>query len=217
MSLSFLLLIVYSAALVGLGLWISRFVRDSSAFFVAGRSLKAPLLFATVLASNIGAGSTVGAAGLAYTDGISAWWWNGASAIGSLVLAFWIGPKIWKLASTHNFYTAGDYLEFRYSAAVRGVIASLIWLGTLAILAGQLMAGAAVLNIVVGLPPWAGTAASAAVMTIYFMAGGLLSSAWVNAVQLVDPDRRSAARAFHWPRGRRRARRCDAGRERAGA
>ena len=185
MSLSFLLLIVYSAALVGLGLWISRFVRDSSAFFVAGRSLKAPLLFATVLASNIGAGSTVGAAGLAYTDGISAWWWNGASAIGSLVLAFWIGPKIWKLASTHNFYTAGDYLEFRYSAAVRGVIASLIWLGTLAILAGQLMAGAAVLNIVVGLPRWAGTAASAAVMTIYFVAGGLLSSAWVNAVQLV--------------------------------
>jgi solute:Na+ symporter, SSS family len=153
--------------------------------FHRGSEPTAPLLFATVLASNIGAGSTVGAAGLAYTDGISAWWWNGASAIGSLVLAFWVGPKIWKLASTHNFYTAGDYLEFRYSAAVRGVIASLIWLGTLAILAGQLMAGAAVLYIVVGLPRWAGTAASAAVMTIYFVAGGLLSSAWVNAVQLV--------------------------------
>jgi solute:Na+ symporter, SSS family len=184
-TLSFLLLIGYSAAMVGLGLWISRFVRDSSAFFVAGRSLSAPLLFATVLASNIGAGSTVGAAGLAYTDGISAWWWNGASATGSLVLAFWVGPKIWKIASTHNFYTAGDYLEFRYSASVRGVIASLIWLGTLSILAGQLMAGAAVLNIVAGLPRWAGTAASAAVMTTYFAAGGLLSSAWVNAVQLV--------------------------------
>jgi SSS family solute:Na+ symporter len=184
-TLSFLLLIAYSAALVGMGLWLSRFVRDSSAFFVAGRSLTAPLLFATVLASNIGAGSTVGAAGLAYTDGISAWWWNGASAIGSLVLAFWVGPKIWKLAATHAFYTAGDYLEFRYNAAVRAVIASLIWLGTLAILAGQLMAGAAVLNIVAGLPRWAGTAASAAVMTSYFVAGGLLSSAWVNAVQLV--------------------------------
>jgi SSS family solute:Na+ symporter len=184
-SIWFLLLIVYSAALVGLGLWLSRFVRDSSAFFVANRRLTAPLLFATVLASNIGAGSTVGAAGLAYTDGISAWWWNGAAAIGSLVLAFLVGPKIWTLASQHNFYTAGDYLEFRYNAAVRGVIALLIWLGTLAILAGQLMAGAAVLNIVAGLPRWAGTVASAVVMTIYFVAGGLLSSAWVNAVQLV--------------------------------
>jgi solute:Na+ symporter, SSS family len=180
-----LLLVIYSFALVAVGLWVSRLVRDSGAFFVAGRSLTAPLLFATVLAANIGAGSTIGAAGLAYSDGISAWWWNGASAIGSIALAFWVGPKIWKIAAEHNFYTAGDYLEFRYSAAVRGVIASLIWLGTLSILAGQLMAGAAVLQIVAGLPRWAGTTISALVMMIYFVAGGLLSSVWVNVVQLV--------------------------------
>ena len=66
----------------------------------------------------------MGAAGLAYTDGISAWWWNGAAAIGSLVLAFLVGPKIWTLASQHNFYTAGDYLEYRYSPTVRGVMNS---------------------------------------------------------------------------------------------
>lgn len=185
MTLPLLLLIVYSVMLVAVGLWVSRLVRDSGAFFVAGRSLGAPLLFATVLAANIGAGSTVGAAGLAYSEGISAWWWNGASAIGSLVLAFWVGPKIWALASKHNFYTAGDYLEFRYSAMVRGTMASLIWLATLSMLAGQLMAGAAVLSIVAAVPLSVGTIASAAVMSIYFVAGGLLSSAWVNAVQLV--------------------------------
>jgi SSS family solute:Na+ symporter len=180
-----LLLIVYSVALVAIGLWVSRLVRESSAFFVAGRGLTAPLLFATVLASNIGAGSTVGAAGLAYTDGIATWWWNGAAAIGSVFLAFWIGPRIWKLAAEHNFYTAGDYLEYRYSALVRGLLASLIWLGTLSILAAQLMAGAAVLEVVAGTPEWLGTTISAVVMTVYFVAGGLLSSAWVNAVQLV--------------------------------
>ena len=185
MNPALLLLIVYSVALVAVGLWISRFVRDSGAFFVAGRSLTAPLLFATVLASNIGAGATVGAAGLAYTDGIATWWWNGAAAIGSIFLAFWIGPRIWKLAATHNFYTAGDYLEYRYSAMVRGLLASLIWLGTLSILAAQLMAGAAVLQVVTNTPHWLGTVISAVVMTIYFVAGGLLSSAWVNAVQLV--------------------------------
>ena len=185
MNPALLLLIVYSVALVAVGLWVSRLVRDSGAFFVAGRSLTAPLLFATVLASNIGAGSTVGAAGLAYTDGIATWWWNGAAAIGSVFLAFWIGPRIWELAATHNFYTAGDYLEFRYSALVRGLLASLIWLGTLSILAAQLMAGAAVLEVVAQTPRWLGTIISAVVMTIYFVAGGLLSSAWVNAVQLV--------------------------------
>ena len=185
MNVHLALLVGYSVALVALGLWIARRVRSSADFFVAGRALSAPLLFSTVLAANIGAGTTIGAAGVGYRDGISAWWWNGAAAIGSLGLALVVGPRIWRIASTHNLYTAGDYLEWRYGRSVRGVIASLIWLGTLAILAGQLIGGAAILTVVAHLPREAGIVISALVMTIYFVAGGLLSSAWVNAVQLV--------------------------------
>jgi SSS family solute:Na+ symporter len=138
-----------------------------------------------VLAANIGAGATVGAAGIGYKDGLSAWWWNGSAAIGSVFLAFLIGPRIWRVAKKHNLYTAGDYLELRYGAAVRAVVTSLIWLGTLSILAGQLIAGAAVLTVVADVPRTTGIVLSAAVMTVYFVAGGLLSSAWINAVQLV--------------------------------
>jgi len=178
------LLIVYAVGLTGIGLWIGRLVRGSSDFFVAGRTLTAPLLFSTVLAANIGAGSTVGAAGLAFADGISAWWWNGSAAIGSLALAVWVGPRIWGLAERHGFYTVGDFLEHRYGRPVRGVVSVLIWVGTLAILAGQLIAGAAVLEVVADVPRAWGTAIGAAAMLVYFVAGGLLSSAWVNAVQL---------------------------------
>jgi solute:Na+ symporter, SSS family len=184
LNLHLTLLVGYSVALVALGLWIARRVRSSADFFVAGRSLSASLLFSTVLAANIGAGTTIGAAGVGYRDGISAWWWNGAAAIGSLGLAFVVGPRIWRIASTHNLYTAGDYLEWRYGRSVRGVIAGLIWLGTLSILAGQLIGGAAILTVVAHVPREAGIIVSALVMTIYFVAGGLLSAAWVNAVQL---------------------------------
>lgn len=179
------LLIGYSAALIGLGLVISRYVRGAKDFFVAGRGLRAPLILATVLASNIGAGATVGAAGLGYQQGISAWWWNGSAAIGSVFLALLIGPRIWRVAREHNLYTAGDYLELRYSPAVRAVVTSLIWLGTLSILAGQLIAGSAVLSVVADVSRTTGIVLSALVMTTYFVAGGLLGSAWVNAVQLV--------------------------------
>jgi SSS family solute:Na+ symporter len=58
-------------------------------------------------------------------------------------------------------------------------------LGTLAILAGQLIALAWVLNVVADVPKWAGCVVGGIVMTIYFTAGGLLTSAWVNLVQLV--------------------------------
>jgi len=166
-------------------LTVARFVRGSSDFFVAGRRLNAPLVFATVLASNIGAGATIGATGLGYRDGISAWWWSGSAAIGSIFLALFVGPRLWRIAAERNLYTAGDYLETRYGPTVRAIVASLIWLATLSILAGQLIAGAAVLTVVAGVPRWVGTMISALVMTVTFVSGGLLGSTWVNAVQLV--------------------------------
>lgn len=179
------LLIVYSVAQIGLGIWIGRRVKTTSDFFVASRRLGPWLLFSTLLAANVGAGSTVGAAGLAYRDGLSAWWWVGSAGLGSLVLAFWVGPKIRQLAATHDLRTVGDFLEWRYGPKVRAIVAALLWLNTLTILAGQLIALAFVLNAVAGVPKIVGCLIGGAVMTTYFVAGGLLSSAAVNLVQLV--------------------------------
>ncbi len=185
MNIALIFLLAYTVALTTFGVWVGRRVKVPADFFVAGRSLTWPLVGATVLAANIGAGTTVGAAGLAYRDGISALWWNGAAGIGTLVLALWVGPKLWALASARGHLTVGDFLEDRYGGAVRGIVAGLITIGALAILAAQLIAGAAVLEVVAGLPRWQGVAIGGVAMTVYFTAGGLLSSVWVNAVQLV--------------------------------
>lgn len=178
-------LIGYSILLIGLGLAIGRVVKSTGLFFVAGRRLGPGLLFATLLAANIGAGSTVGTAGLGYRDGLSAWWWVGSAGIGSLLLAFWIGPRIWKVAAGNDLRTVGDYLEHRYGPSVRGVIATLLWFLTLVILAGQLIAISTILDVVAGVPRTLGCVIGGVVMTTYFAAGGLLTSAWVNAVQIV--------------------------------
>jgi SSS family solute:Na+ symporter len=178
------LLIAYSAALTALGLWIARRVRGPADFFVAGRKLTWPYVAATMLAANIGAGATVAATGLAYQQGVSAWFWNGSAGIGSLLLATIVGPRIWTLASERGYLTVGDFLEDRYGPSVRVIVASLIWVGALFILASQLLLGAAVFTVVAGLPKWAGVLIGGAAMTGYFSAGGLLSSVGVSAVQL---------------------------------
>lgn len=185
MNIYVALLIGYSAALTALGLWIARRVRGPADFFVAGRALTWPYLAATMLAANIGAGATVGATGLAYQQGVSAWFWNGSAALGSLLLATVVGPRMWTLASERGYLTIGDFLEDRYGQSVRVIIASLIWIGALFILAGQLLLGAAVFTVVAGLPKWAGVLIGGAAMTGYFSAGGLLSSVGVSVVQLI--------------------------------
>ncbi len=177
-------IVVYSLAQIALGVWTARRVRGSSDFFVAGRALGPGLLAATLLAANIGAGSTIGAAGRGYRDGFAAWWWVGSAAIGSAVLALWVGPAVWRLAAAHDFKTVGDFLEWRYDRRVRATVALLLWLGTVAILAGQLLAMAAVLATIVGLGKAASCLIGAMVATAYFAAGGLKSSVAVNVLQL---------------------------------
>ena len=159
-------------------------MRGSGDFFIAGRRLGPGLVFTSMIAANIGAGSTVGAAGLAYRDGLSAWWWVGSAGIGSLIFALWVAPRLWRTAVEHGFYTTGDYLEFRYGTSVRVAAALLIGVGTLALLAGQLIAGATILNVLTGAPRWAGALIGGGIMTVYFTAGGLVGSARVNVLQL---------------------------------
>jgi SSS family solute:Na+ symporter len=169
---------------VAAGAWVSRRVRGAGDFFVAGRALPGGLVFVTLLAANIGAGSTVGATGLAYQHGLSAWWWSGSAAIGCLFLGLFVAPRMHRLAAERGFLTVGDFLEARYDRSVRGLISAVLWLGTLAILAGQLIAMAWALEVVLGLPKAWGCVLSGVVLVAYFSGGGLLASVWVNVLEL---------------------------------
>ncbi len=184
MSVTLLLLIAYSFLMAVIGLWIGRRVHATKDFFVAGRTLGPTLVFATFLAGNIGAGSTVGATSLAYRDGLSAWWWNASAGIGSLILAFSVGPRMWRESITHGDLTLGDFLERKYGASLRLAVALLIWVGTLSIFAAQLLGMSTVFQVVAGTSRAGGCALGAAIVFVYFVAGGLLSSAYVNLVQL---------------------------------
>ena len=184
MTVQIWLLVAFVALQLGVGLFIGRRVRGAADFFVAGRRLPATLVFASFLAANIGAGSTVGAASIGYQIGLGAWWWNASAGIGSLVLAAWAGPRLWQLAYDRGFLTVGDFFEWRYGRGVRGAAGLLVWLVSLAILAGQLVGASSILQVVLDWPRWAGALAGGLVAVVYFVAGGLLSSAWVNLVQL---------------------------------
>ncbi len=185
MSAQLLLLIGYSAALIGVGVLVGRRVDSARQFFVAGRELGPLLLFATILAANIGAGTTMGAASLGYRDGLSAWWWVGSAGLGTLLMSCSLGPRIWRHAREHDLRTVGDYLEWRYGASVRFVTAALLWLASLTALSAQLVAVAFVLHAVADVPAAVGCVLGGLLVTAYFTAGGLVTSAWVNMVQLV--------------------------------
>ncbi|MBR0316877.1 MAG: sodium:solute symporter family protein [Synergistaceae bacterium] len=179
-----LVIFLYALILIALGVFIGRKAKSASDFFVAGRNFNSGLLFTTLIAANLGAGSTVGVTALAYQYGLSAWWWIGSAGIGSMILAFIIGPKIWKISRENNFYTLSDYLDKRYSKFFSGFISIMMSIGTLALFSGQLLGIAWILEVVAEIPKIYGVIIGAVVTTLYFAAGGLLSSAFVNILEV---------------------------------
>src|SRR5258708_32306343 len=128
--MAYLLIIIgYSIAQVALGVWVARRVKGSSDFFVAGRALGPGLLFSTFLAANIGAGSTIGATGLGYRDGLSAVCWGGSAGLGSLGLALRVGPPIRRIAAQHDLKTAAEFFRGRAGPSVRATAAGCRWSG----------------------------------------------------------------------------------------
>ncbi len=178
-------LLVYALALAVLGAWIGRSVTNTAGFFVSDRSLGPGMLFATLLAANIGASATVGATSLAYRVGPAAWWWSGSAGIGSFALAFLIGPRMWRAAKAHNLLTVGDFLDHFYGPRVRLIGATVIWIGSFYILAGQLIGAGEVLAAAGNLSRPVGCLLATIVMAGYFGAGGLRSAVPVNLVQLI--------------------------------
>lgn len=179
-----LLLTAYCLLLVLVGALASRSVRRDEDFFVAGRQLSPALLFATLLAANLGAGSTVGAAEFGYTSGLPAWWWVGSAGIGSLALALLVGPRLNRVAKRLGLFTVGDFLDVRYGRATRVVTAVILLCGAPAILAGQIIAIGLVLRVLAGVPEVWGSILGGSIATLYFAMGGLRAAAWVNSVQV---------------------------------
>ena len=172
MNLPLAVILAYTAVILGMGFVLSRRVRRSGDFFVAGRALGPGLLCSTLLAANIGAGSTVGAAGLGYRDGLAAWWWVGAAALGSFVLAFWVGPRIWRIATREGFHTVGDYLEHRFDRRARPLSPASSRVG-----GGEAFSGPPGPPSAAAMRPWM----AASRLTVVVSRGALLSSPWSSS------------------------------------
>lgn len=179
-----IVLLIYGLILGTIGIWASRRVRGAQDFYVAGRRLGPGLLAATVLAANIGSGTTVGVTGLAYEIGVAALWWTGSAVLGTLVLALTIGPRMWRVARDLDCCTVGDYLEIRFGFSLRAIVVGFLWVGSIPLLISQIVAIGYVVEAFSGVGLRYGIVGGSTVVLIYYVSGGLWSSAVVNVVQL---------------------------------
>lgn len=113
------------------GFMLSRLIKESDDFFVAGRELTPFILAATITATNVHMFSFIGQAGVAYQKGISIIWqtWTGNMAL--VLSGIFVIPILRRL----KVRTVPEFLEMRYSRSLRVLIGAFwglklcFWLG----------------------------------------------------------------------------------------
>ena len=134
---------IYLFALVGVGVYKTRAVRNSEDFMVAGRTLPWYILVGTLLATWMGSGSLFSGAGLGYRNGLAGVWSSGGAWLG-IAFIYFIARRI------RNFgkVTVPDIFEVRYGrlAAILATITTVI--AYLTIVSYQFRGGGKVLTMV---------------------------------------------------------------------
>ncbi|MFC1923800.1 sodium:solute symporter [Chloroflexota bacterium] len=137
----------YFAIMLIVGIYVYRRgrVSKSDGFYVADRKGSSLLITGSLLASIIGASSTLGLAGWGFTRGLTGMWWLLVGSVGLIVLSFtWI-----KTIRRFGLYTLPELVERQYGKEAGFVASILIVISWVAIIAAQIIAAGKVLGILV--------------------------------------------------------------------
>lgn len=156
--------------------------KNSSNFFLGGRSIKWPIIGASLFATNIGAEHLVGLSGDSYRYGLSA-------GLVELTMPITIGFScaiLFPYYLKNKIYTIPEFLELRYNRRARTFFSGLMLLiSIMTKLAFTLFAGALVLNSIVGWNIMETIFYIGFIVAIFTIIGGFTAVAYTDAIQVV--------------------------------
>ncbi|MEG0309191.1 MAG: sodium:solute symporter family protein [Clostridium sp.] len=175
-----IIVIVYLLLMLAVGYIANKFfIKNSSDYMLAGRSLPAIMVACSLAANNIGGGSTVGLAGKAYGDwGMSAVWYVLAAAIGIIPMAFF-APKLRRVMA----YTIPEVVGRRFGKTSHIITSILNIISLFCLTASQVLASGIIISQLVGLDLNLAIIIGAAFTIIYTAMGGLLADAFTDLFQ----------------------------------
>jgi SSS family solute:Na+ symporter len=169
-----------------IGGWSFFKVKDTSDFFVAGGKLPWWLSGISHHVSGYSGAVFVGYAALAYTQGISIYfWWALTIAIGTFVGAFLLAPRWAQLRLRLHIQSPTEYLIVRYNLPTQQLMA---WSGVLLKLfdvGAKWAAIGVLLQVFTGLPLVTGILLSGVISLVYITIGGLWADVWTDFAQFV--------------------------------
>jgi SSS family solute:Na+ symporter len=177
------IVIAYFVFILVVGLISYKKIKNEADYSLASRSLGYPFIIGAITATAIGAGATMGTAGLSYNVGIAALWSVIAYAVGLIGFSF-----IAFLIRRIKYWTIPEVLKARYGNATRMISAIYLLLGLIALFGVQVAALGTIFTATghfYGINYEVAVLIAGAVMIAYTFAGGMFALAYTEIVQAI--------------------------------
>ncbi len=172
--------VAFITVVIGVSLYAGRGEETSDDYFLAGRRLSWWLIGFSLIASNISTEHFVGMAGRGYELGLAIASYEWMAAVTLVIVAVFFLPKFLRA----GIYTIPEYLEYRYSAGARALMAVFIMLAYVFVaLATVLYAGALALESIFGVNTLLGIWLIGVLAGGYTIYGGLKAVVWSDLIQ----------------------------------
>ena len=180
--LDWIILAVYFAVLIAIGLWASGKRKKESSLFLAGRSLRWHHIGFSMWGTNVGPSMLIASASAGFTTGIVSGNYAWYAFVFIALLAFVFAPR-YLGAKVH---TLPEFMGLRYGQSTRNILA---WYTIVTIiiswLALTLFAGGILIRQVSGIPMWASALVLLVISAFFTMLGGLKAVAYTNVYQML--------------------------------
>jgi len=184
-ALDIIVFIAFVTAVITTGLLKSRHEKTSEDYFLAGRGLKWWLIGFSLIAANISSEQLVGMSGNAASHiGLAIASYEWMAAITLVVVAFAFLPYFLRA----GIYTMPEFLEYRYNATARTIMAILTLLVYMLLLGSVTYSGALTAHTMAGKMGYDVSILTASLVIgiiamVYVVAGGLKACAWADLIQ----------------------------------
>ena len=177
-----LVVVVYLLIVLGIGLWTGRGIKTMHDYALAGKSFGGLIIFATLSASFIGGGFSMGNAEKVFLVGVSnivALW---GFSLKEILVARYIAPRMMRYP---NAISVGDIMAEHYGQGARlfsGIFSLLLCAG---ILGAQVGAMGYVFNLFLDVDRLWGVLVGCGIVIAYATLGGIRSVVWTDVMQFI--------------------------------
>ena len=196
-----IIIAVYLALLLGLGLFSSRLFRGTSKdYMLASHSIGPFLLLMSLFGTTMTAFALVGSTGEAFKEGIGVYGMLASSSgiIHSLCF-FVLGVRLWSLGHKYGYTTQVQFFRDRLENDGIGILLFPVLVGLVIpyLLIGVMASGTVINSVTMGtfpevfadhsggIPKWLASLVICGVVLIYVFFGGMRGTAWANTFQTI--------------------------------